>query len=127
MGQLASASQIWWTSTSYSRSWSYGSSTASNSALFLQSTQNAKLVNCSFCDNLGTALTVRSTSITLAGKSDFILNRCGRQLLTSDDVIRQFGCGVTAFNSNLTFAGNTSILENNQTASYKYNKCAESI
>ena len=35
---------------------------ANNSALFLQSTQNAKLVNCSFHDNLGIALTVHSTN-----------------------------------------------------------------
>ena len=45
--------------TSYNRSWSYGSHPASNSALLLRSTQNAELVNCSFHDNIGTALAVK--------------------------------------------------------------------
>ena len=51
--------------TSLNRSWSYGSQPASNSALLLQSTQNAKLVNCFFHDNLGNGLTVHNTNITL--------------------------------------------------------------
>ena len=46
--------------TSYNRSWGHGSQPASKSALLLQSTLNAKLVNCFFHDNLGTALTVRT-------------------------------------------------------------------
>ena len=61
------------TFTSYNRSWSYGSHSASDSALLLQSTQRANLVNCSFHDNLGTALTVHSTIITLA-KNEFTHN-----------------------------------------------------
>jgi len=41
-------------------------------ALNLQSTQYAELVNCSFHDNnLGTALVVNNTNITLAGNTEF--------------------------------------------------------
>ena len=47
--------------TSYNRSWSYGSHHASNSALLLQSTIYAKLVNCTFHDNIGTAFAVHNT------------------------------------------------------------------
>ena len=112
--------------TSFNRSWSYVGYRASRPALFLQSTQNAKLVNCSFHDNLGTALVVHNSSITLVENSEFIHNQCAGQLLTSDDELREFGCGVTAFNSNLTFTGNTSFLGNKQTASYKY-YCAGAI
>ena len=48
-------------------------------ALFLQSTQYAELVNCSFHDNnLSTALVVINTNLTLAGNSEFTHNRaCG--------------------------------------------------
>ena len=94
--------------TSYNRSWSYGSHLiASNSALFLQSTQNAKLVNCSFHDNLGTALTVHNTNITLADNSKFIHNQCA-----CESVRCKLGCGITALNSTLAFIGNTSFHEN---------------
>ena len=82
-------------------SFSYGGSSSSNIALGLQSTQNAKLVNCSFHDNLGTALTVCNTSVILAD-NEFIHNKCKCQLL------HKLGCGITALNSNLTFTGNTS-------------------
>ena len=52
--------------TSYTGSWSYGSLLASNSTLFfLQSTRYAKLVNCSFHDNFGTALAVHNITLTL--------------------------------------------------------------
>ena len=50
--------------TSCNMSRSYGSH-ASNSALLLQSTKYAKLVNCMFHDNIGTALAVDNTNITL--------------------------------------------------------------
>ena len=50
--------------TSYNRFWIY-IYPASNSALFLNATQNAKLVNCSLHDNLCTALKVHNTNITL--------------------------------------------------------------
>ena len=89
--------------TSYNRSWSYGSHPASNSALLLQSTQNAKLVNCSFHDNLGTALTVHNTNITLAGNNEFTHNQCG---CGSSSERCKLGCAITALNSNLIFAGN---------------------
>ena len=56
--------------TSYNRFWSYGSHPASNSALLLRSTQNAKLVECSFHDNIGTALAV----LTFNGTNNFIKN-----------------------------------------------------
>ena len=67
--------------------------------------------------------------ITLAGKSEFIRNQCACQLLTSDDVMCELGCGVTAFNSNLTFTGNTSFHGNKQTASDRYYRyyCAGAI
>ena len=111
--------------TSYNRSSRYGSHPASNSALFLQSTQNAKLVNCSFHDNLGTALTVHNTSITLVGNM-FIHNQCGCKLLTSDYEVYEFGCGITALSSNLIFTGNTLFLENSQTSPYS-DYCAGAI
>ena len=109
--------------TSYNRSWSYGSHPASSFALFLQSTQNAQLVNCSFHDNLGTALTVHNTNIILAGKSEFIHNQCACKSFSE---VGGLGCGITALNSNLIFTGNTSFLENNQTIPY-LDYCAGAI
>ena len=96
--------------TSHNKSWSYGSQPASNSALLLQSTQNVKLVNCSFHDNLGNALTVCNTSITLE-ENQFIHNQCGCESFWC-----KLGCGITALNSTLTFTGNTTFHEIN--ASY---------
>ena len=93
------------------RSWSYGSHPASNSALLLNSTQNAKLVNCSFHDNLGTALTVYNTSITLAENSEFTHNQCGCELFTGRCGL---GCGITVYNSILTFTGNTNFFRNSK-------------
>ena len=52
------------TFTSYNRFWSHGSHTANNYALCLNNSF-AKLVNCSFHDNIGTALVVNNTNITL--------------------------------------------------------------
>ena len=95
--------------TSYNRFLSYGSQPASNSALVLRSTQNAKLVNCSFHDNLGTALKVHNTNVTLID-NQFIHNQCG---CVSDSDNCKVGCGITALNSNLTFIGNTTFRENN--------------
>ena len=92
--------------TSCNRSWSYGSHPVSNSALFFQSTQSAKLVNCSFHDNLGTALAVHNTSITLA-ENKFIHNQCGCESFRCE-----LGCGITVLNSILTFTGNTTFHEN---------------
>ena len=109
--------------TSYNRSWSYGSHSASNSALFLHSTQNAKLVKCFFHDNLGTALTVNNTSITLV-QNKFIHNQCACR--SFGDML-ELGCGVTTFNSNLTFTGNTSFHNSTQKAFYTYVNCAGAI
>ena len=95
--------------TSYNRSWSYGSQPASNSALFLRFTQYTKLVNCSFHDNHGTALTVYKTNVILAENSEFTHNQCACGSFTDICVL---GCGITAFDSNLTFTGNTTFLEN---------------
>ena len=73
-------------------------------ALHLQSTRYAKLVNCSFHDNnLGTALVVNNTSITLAG-SNFTHNRCE----SNSCVVG----AIAALNSSLTFIRNTTFIEN---------------
>ena len=95
--------------TSYNRSWSYGNHPASNSGLLLQCTRNAKLVDCFFHDNLGTALTVHHTNITLTGNSEFVHNQCGCESFSERC---NLGCAITAFNSTLTFTGNTIFLKN---------------
>ena len=101
--------------TSYNRSWSYGSRPASSFAVLLRSASCAKLVNCSFHNNLGTALRVDTTNITLTKNNEFIHNQCGCELLSEKC---KLGCGITALNSTLTFTGNTTFLENN--ASFRY-------
>ena len=93
--------------TSSNRSWGYGP--ASSFALFLQSTQNSKLVNCSFHDNLGSAIIVHNTSVTLAENSEFVYNQCACESFSEKC---ELGCGVTALKSNLTFTGNTTFLKN---------------
>ena len=111
--------------TSYNRSWSYGTYlAASNSALLLRSTKYARLVNCSFHDNLGTALAVHNTSVTLIN-NQFSHNLCGHELLFSDN--RELGCGITALNSNLRFNGNTTFCENENNAIYYNNGNAGAI
>ena len=100
--------------TSYYRSWSFGNHPPSSSALFLQSTQYAKLVNCSFHNNIGTALAVCDTDIMLVGNK-FIHNRCACKSFSE---MHELGCGITALNSILTFTGSASFLKNTQTASY---------
>ena len=73
-------------------------------AVYLQSTQYAELVNCSFHDNNGTALVVDNANITLAGNTEFTHNRaCGNIVL---------GGAIIALSSNLTFTGNTTFLGN---------------
>ena len=91
--------------TFHNRSWSHGSHPASSSALFLHSTLYVKLVNCSFHDNLGTALAVHNTSITLAEDNEFIHNQCGCKRC-------KLGCGITALSSAVMFTGNTTFLKN---------------
>ena len=73
---------------------------ASNSALFLISTQSAELANCSFYDNPCTALAVHNTSITLA-----------------ENTFEKNQCGITALNSNLLFTGNTTFFGNGYSSS----------
>jgi len=74
-------------------------------AIFFQFTQYAELVNCSFYNNFGTALGVNNTNLTLSGTNEFTHNHCGSSSCTG-------GGGITALNSNLTFTGNTTFLEN---------------
>ena len=75
-------------------------------ALHLQSTRYSELVNCSFHDNnLGTALMVNHTSITLAGNSEFTHNHCE----SNSCVVG----AITAFSSSLTFTGNATFIKNN--------------
>ena len=109
--------------TSYNRSWSYGSHPASNYALFLQSIQNAELVNCSFHDNIGTALAVNNTSVTLV-ENKFTHNQCACRSFSE---MCELGCGITTLNSYLTFTGNTSFHDNTQTAHHSYAYCAGAI
>ena len=73
-------------------------------ALLLQSTQNAELVNCSFHDNLGTALVVDNTSIALI-ENNFTHNHCESNSCVG-------GGGIAAIGSNLTFTGNTMFIGN---------------
>ena len=75
--------------------------------LFLQYT-HAEIVNCSFHDNLGTALVVNNTSITLAGRNEFKHNHilCG-------NILTAGGGAIAALDSNLMFIGNTTLIDNN--------------
>ena len=73
-------------------------------ALLLQSSQYAELVNCSFYDNIGSALAVDNTNLTLGGNSVFTHNHCKTDLCA--------GGGIVALSSNLTFTGNTTFLGN---------------
>ena len=75
-----------------------------HAAMYLQSTQDAELVNCSFHHNIGTAISVTSTNISLVGNTKFTHNRaCGSIIL---------GGGIIALSSNLTFTGNTTFFNN---------------
>ena len=74
-------------------------------ALLLQSTQYATLVNCFFYNNIGNALVVRNTSVTLAGNSEFIHNQC-----ESNSCIG--GGGIAILSSNVRITGNTTFLKN---------------
>ena len=78
-----------------------------HAALLLHST-HAELVNCSFHDNLGTALVVNNTNITLSGNT-FIHNYLLEEFVC---VSQCMGGAVTAVYSNLIFTGNTTFLEN---------------
>ena len=100
--------------TSYNKSLDPGSHPASNSTLFLQSILHAKLVNCSFHNNIGTALAVHHTNISLAVKNEFNNNYCACESFT--DLCR-IGCGITALNSTLTFTGSTAFSGNKRNSS----------
>ena len=82
-------------------------------AMFLQSTQYTELVNCSFHDNLGTALLVNSSTITLSGNTDFTHNQvhCGNSSTFGGGYLMTVG-GIAALGSDLTFTGSTTFLEN---------------
>ena len=81
-------------------------------AVLLESIEYAELVNCSFRDNLGTALAVHHTSI-LAENNEFTHNHCDHEGFAPNSYVG--GCGITAFHSNLTFIGNTTFLRNHAT------------
>ena len=98
------------TFTSCSRG--FGSPPISKCAMLLDSIENAELVNCSFHDNLGTALVVNNTNIIL-DENTFAHNYCACE---SFYYICELGCGTTGLSSNLTFTGNTTFLENNAAA-----------
>ena len=86
----------------------------SNYGLLLQSSQNAELVDCSFHDNLGAALVVDNTTVTLAGNSEFTHNYC-ESISGSNSCVG--GGGIYALSSYLTFTGNTTF---NQNHAYSY-------
>ena len=85
------------------------STTIVHVALLLHST-HAELVNCSFHDNLSTALVVTNTNITLAGNT-FIHNNYYLEEFVCVSYCMSGGA-VTAVHSNLIFTGNTTFLEN---------------
>ena len=66
----------------------------------------AKLVNCSFHDNLGTALTVHNTNVVLV-ENKFLYNECACRSFSE---MRELGCGITTFNSKLKSTGNGSFI-----------------
>ena len=84
--------------------------------LLLQSIENAELVNCSFHDNVGTALIVYDTNITLAENSEFTHNHCNCEGFIPNTACIGGG-GITAVDSNLTFTGNTTFIGNDGSAS----------
>ena len=88
---------------------------ASKYTLLLDAIEYAELINCSFHDNLGTALAVYHASITLAQNNEFTHNHCDGEGFIPNSCVG--GCGITALDSNLTFIGNTTFLGNRATFS----------
>ena len=80
-------------------------------AMLLQSTHYAELVSCSFHDNLGTAVVVNNTNITLAGNTKFAHTR------SCSNIAGGVGGAIMALNSKLAFTGNTTFLDNSAAAS----------
>jgi len=81
--------------------------------MLLESTEYAELVNCSFQKNIGTALAVYQTSITLAENNEFTHNYCDHEGFIANSCVGVGG--ITALYSNLTFIGNTTFLRNHAT------------
>ena len=92
--------------TSCSRKYDF--SPGGNYVLLLESVQYAELVNCSFHNNLGTAIVAINTNVIVSGNSKFAHNHCESSFCTG-------GGGITALRSSLTFTGNTTFSENNAT------------
>ena len=92
---------------------SLDSPNGSKYAILLESTEYAELVNCSFHNNLGTALAAYHSSITLAENNEFAHNRCDHEGFTPNTCFG--GRGITALHSNLTLIGNTTFLRNHAT------------
>ena len=80
-------------------------------AMLLQSLHYAELVSCSFHDNLGTAVVVNNTNITLAGNTKFAHTR------PCSNIAGGVGGAIMALNSKLAFTGNTTFLDNSAAAS----------
>ena len=100
------------TFTSRSRRYANNRLTIIRAALYLISTQDAELVNCSFHDYLGTALRVENTNITLSRNTEFA--HCNYMLCEGNLV---GGGGIIALSSTLTFTGNTTFLDNSASCS----------
>jgi len=83
---------------------------ASKYTLLLDAIEYAELINCSVHGNLGTALVVYHTSITLAQNNDFTHNHCDCEGFIPNSCVG--GGGITAVDSNLTFIGNATFLGN---------------
>ena len=79
-------------------------------AMLLQSMHYAELVSCSFHDNLGIAVVVNNTNITLAGNTKFAHTR------SCSNIAGGVGGAIMALNSKLAFTGNTTFLDNSDTS-----------
>ena len=78
--------------------------------MLLQSMHYAELVSCSFHDNLGTAVAVNNTNITLSGNTKFAHTR------SCSNIAGGVGGAIMALNSKLAFTGNTTFLDNSDTS-----------
>ena len=106
--------------------------------LLLESIEYVELANCSFHDNLGTALAVYNTSITLAENNEFTHNRCDHEWFCEGIVFAGFntslrftgisnfinnsaysGSAITAcYNTSLSFTGTSNFINNINSAGY---------
>ena len=78
-------------------------SPASKFAVWFKSITHAELVDSFFHDNLGTALAVDNTNITLSGNNDFVRNHCKTCA---------GGSGIAVHSSILSFNGNSTFINN---------------